>query len=193
MKLIWPSSVLGGGMCLLACLLATSLASGQATNALSGSVSASLSLPGEVDQYRFTLDARGGFHFDARTQANPLHWSLLGPKGIEVDGLSFSSSDGNNANDSVLRLEPGDYLLSVNALGDWTGHYEFRFSNLNSGRLIAPDTDVGGKLDPGNQTQLYQFLAAAGDQLRFKILGSTNSPSLWWRLVGPAGNYLFSA
>ncbi len=108
---------------------------------------------------RFTLDARGEFHFDARTQANPLHWSLLGPKGIEVDGLSFSSSDGNNANDSVLRLEPGDSPLSVNALGDWTGHYEFRFSNLNSGRLIAPDTDVGGKLVPGNQTQLYQFLA----------------------------------
>lgn len=163
---------------------------GPTTNALSRSVHATLRAPGEVHSYRFALESRGWFYFDARTYVNPLHWSLQGPKGQEVEDRSFAFSDANGVTDSLLRLERGDYQLSVRAVGDWTGDYEFVLSDLRSARLITPNLDIGSKLSPGNASDIYQFAGTAGDLLHFKTLGSTNAPVLFWRVVDPTGNFI---
>jgi len=150
-----------------------------------------LTTPGAQHRYTFTLPAAAVLCLDSLTNNANLTWSLSGPTGTVVNNRSFTSSDSVNGN-PVLRLPAGDYALVVDATGDATGEYALRLSDMSSATPIMPGTPFNGTLDPGNETDLYQFSAAAGDKFYFDMLARSGAPSGRWRLVDPYGNVLFS-
>jgi hypothetical protein len=64
--------------------------------------------------------------------------------------------------------------------------YQFRLLDLADASTITPGTPVSGTLNPGNETDLYQFSANAGDKFYFdKQTLSGNSGNTEWRLLDP--------
>src|SRR6266568_446282 len=99
-------------------------------------ITGSIDVPGETDQYRFTLPQNARIVFDSVTNNPNLNWSLSGPTGALVDSRPFSASDGTAAN-SVLDLTAGDYTLTVDAPADITGAYTFRLIDpLNAQKIV---------------------------------------------------------
>ncbi|HKX62507.1 MAG TPA: hypothetical protein VJS65_11695, partial [Verrucomicrobiae bacterium] len=168
----------------VACLDA--LAQSSSTNILRGT----LSVPGEQDLYTFTLTNRARFYFDALTNATSLNWSLEGPTGTLVDHVAFTGADAGNG--SVLSLVPGAYRLTVNGDGNSTNSYAFRLLDLAAAALLTPGTVVSNALSPGNETKAYQFNSTAGDRLLFDRQFLSAGQSMWWRLIDPFGNEVFS-
>lgn len=162
------------------------LAQPSSTNTITGSIS----VPGERDTYTFSLTNRGRFYFDALTNVNTLKWSLEGPAGLLVDNRGFNASDAGSA--SVLSLVAGFYRLTVDADTSAKPNYSFRFVNLASAALITPGTVVSNHLAPGNETDFFQFTANAGDRFLFDRLFMTPGQNVWWRLIDPYDNEVFS-
>jgi hypothetical protein len=157
------------------------------TNTITGTIA----LPGERDVFTFSLTSPARYYFDALTNAGTLNWSLEGPTGLLVNNRGFTASDAGSA--SVLSLDPGFYRLTVDADTTNTPAYAFRFVNLAAAALLTPDTVVSNTLAPGNETDLYQFTANAGDQFVFDRLFQTVSQNVWWRLIDPYGNEIFTS
>ncbi len=159
--------------------------------ALGSTVNGTLSAPGEKDSYAFTLPSNSLLYFDSLTNSGNLQWSLTGPTGTVVSNRLFNNSDALELNaDPVLALPLGDYTLTVVGSGQTTGAYSFRLSSLATASMLTPGTPVSGTLNPANSTVFYQFNATAGQSFYFaQQSGSTN---VWWRLIDPYGNMLFS-
>src|SRR5262249_30672528 len=66
----------------------------------------------------------------------------------------------------------------------------FRLASLASAASITPSTAVNDALNPGNETNLYQFNANAGDLFYFDAL-SQNSGNVYWRLIDPSGQQVW--
>ncbi len=161
--------------------------------ALGSTVSASISAAGEQDRYGFTLANAALLYFDALTNNGNFNWTLTGPAGTAVSGRSFVGSDSLDASGNpVVAVPAGDYVLTVAASGSAIGNYSFRLSDLSSATPLTPGTPVGGELNPGNETDLYRFTAAAGDRFFFDVQARTNGGFSNWRLIDPYGNVLFS-
>ena len=151
----------------------------------------SIDVPGQTNRYTFTLTDSKQLYFDSETNNTSLNWSLEGPAGSEVANRSFASSDGVDFSGSpLLQLRPGDYTLSVNGSGHATGTYDFRLLDAANATAITPGTPVSGTLDPGNETNLYQFQASAGQSFFFNSTGFSGSDARW-RLVGPNNTLIF--
>ena len=151
-------------------------------------ISGSIAVPGETDRYAFTLTKETQLLFDSQTNSFPLNWSLDGPRGNVVSSRSFSSSDPVDVFNGVapLDLVSGSYTLSVQGLVDATGNYQFRLLDLADASAITPGTPVSGTLNPGNETDLYQFSANPGDKFYFdqqSLSGQISSTE--WRLLDP--------
>src|SRR6266571_1532798 len=134
-------------------------------------ITGSIDVPGETDQYGFTLPQNARIVFDSVTNNPNLNWSLSGPTGALVDSRPFSASDGTAAN-SVLDLTAGDYTLTVDAPADITGAYTFR------------------QLDPANTTNVYRFSATTGERFYFDFK-SLSGGTVNWRLLDPNGGSVF--
>ena len=65
-----------------------------------------------VRTYRLTLASDSVLVMDIQGGASSAVWSLLGPRGSEVDRQTLATSDGANRN-PVLALPAGDYALTV--------------------------------------------------------------------------------
>src|SRR5919106_4527622 len=63
------------------------------TNPAAVNVTGSIDVPGETDQYGFTLAQNAQILFDSTTSNGNLNWSLSGPLGTIVANRSFSGSD----------------------------------------------------------------------------------------------------
>jgi hypothetical protein len=151
-------------------------------------ISGSIAVPGETDRYAFTLTKETQLLFDSQTNSSQLSWSLDGPRGNVVSSRSFSSSDPVDVFNGVapLDLVSGSYTLSVQGLVDATGNYQFRLLDLADASAITPGTPVSGTLNPGNETDLYQFSANPGDKFYFdqqSLSGQISSTE--WRLLDP--------
>ena len=94
-----------------------------------------ISVVGEEDEFTFSLDEKTILSFDALTLNGNLAWRLESAAGLAASG-NFAQWD------PQFELLPGDYLLTVDALRDATGPYEFR--------LLDPD----GALKPS--CHIYQ-------------------------------------
>ncbi|MBL9167083.1 MAG: putative Ig domain-containing protein [Verrucomicrobiales bacterium] len=153
-------------------------------------VSGTIGIPGEVDRYTFSLSARSRFYFDALTNESNVRWTLEGPTRVHVDSRPFNQSDAGSG--AIVSLEPGFYRLDLDGLNASTNGYQFRFVNLESARLLTPDTVVSNTLSLGNDSHLYRFTANAGDQFSFRRLFVSTPGNIWWRLIDPYNRETFS-
>ena len=154
-------------------------------------VSGSLDAPGEEDRYVFELTEATDLYFDSLTPSDAIRWSLEGPDGPEVSGLSFSRSDGDDGG-AVLALDAGRYTLSINGDGDAVGAYQFRLLDLDNAAPINPGVAVSGVLENGGrETDLYQFQNAVAGQEVFFDLQSVSGGTPDWRLYAPDGALVF--
>ena len=170
---------------------ASALPQGRAQVASTNIVQGNISIAGEGDVFTFTLASNGRYYFDALSNIANLKWSLEGPTGPLVTDRAFTSSDGFNSTTPVISLKPGFYRLTIESGNGTTNGYAFRLMDLASAALITPGTVVSNTLIPGNRTDLYQFTAAAGDQLFFDRTFLTSGLSVYWRLIDPYGNEVF--
>src|SRR5262249_42892231 len=114
------------------------------------------------------------------------------PRGTEVSGRSFSSSDGPGiSSDPILNLVAGSYTLTVAGSGDHTGSYGFRLLDSSSATALTPGTPVTGTLSPGTSSNLYRFTANAGDRFYFDEQSSSGSGNDRWRLIDPSGQQVW--
>ena len=75
--------------------------------------------------YRFTLTSDSQLAMDNQSNINPYAlWTLVGPRGTEVNQRYFYASDANYAN-PMLNLPAGEYALTISNNGNG-GAYTFR-------------------------------------------------------------------
>ncbi len=154
-------------------------------------VSGAIGVPGQEDEYEFTVGQRMLATFDSLTASGVLTWTLTGPGGTVVNARRFDQSDATDQNSPILDLPAGDYRLKVDGTGTSVGTYGFRLLNLADAASITPGTLVDGELNPPNMTALYRFTAGAGQRVYVDMRSlSGPSTSSRWRLVGPAGQVL---
>ncbi len=138
---------------------------------------------GGRDKYTFTLAERSLLYFNSLTNSADLRWTLVGPAGTAVEPLQFAAVSVSNP----VNVPAGDYELTV----DGAGPYQFRLWDLAQASPLTPGAPVEGALAPANETDLYRFAAAAGDQFFFDVQDRSGTPFAAWRLVDPYGNTLF--
>lgn len=102
---------------------------GEHSLVIGAAIQGAIEVPGERDQYQFTLDERTWLYFDSLTNRSDLNWTLEGPTGTVVDARSFDRSDSLDGL-SLMELVPGSYVLTVNANGTATSEYGFRLLAL---------------------------------------------------------------
>ena len=59
-------------------------------------------------------------------------------------------------------------------MGNATGSYEFRMLDVKNAKPLALETQVADSLNPGNESDLYQFDGAVGDKLYFSAVGPSD-------------------
>ncbi|MER9397477.1 LEPR-XLL domain-containing protein [Mesorhizobium sp. M0615] len=147
---------------------------------------------GQQNRYTFDLASAKRLCFDSLTNTAPnLSWRLIGPRGeVNSTPFSFSSSDGPSGT-PLLDLAAGSYTLIVDGYFDATGPYRFRLLDVATATPIALGDPVSGTLPSGNETALYRFDAAAGDQILLNRQAlSAGSP--YWRLIDPYGGQVYA-
>ncbi|NLX54539.1 MAG: hypothetical protein GXY58_05455, partial [Planctomycetaceae bacterium] len=136
--------------------------------------------------------SRTVFDFNLDPIVTDVKWSLAGPSGKLVSNQRLDRSDSSNGF-SMLDLPPGVYNLSMTAGGSEVADYVFRLVDLSSASPLVLGASIVGALDPGMETDLYQFTAEAGERVYFQMEslggGTTNGR---WRLVDPHGQVLFT-
>ncbi|AMX98812.1 hypothetical protein AB0V79_32330 [Mesorhizobium ciceri] len=142
---------------------------------------------GQQNRYTFDLASPARLYFDSLTNDPYLFWTLIGPRGEEVNARSCSGSDAANlSGNPVLDLVAGSYTLVVDGALDATGTYKFRLLDLAAADPIILGDPFTGILASGNETALCRFAAAAGDQVLLNRQAlSAGSP--YWRLIDPFG------
>ena len=155
-------------------------------------ISGIISIPGERDTYTFTLPASAILYFDTLTNNVNVRWSLSGPYGAIVTSRPFTATDAGSVFDPLLRLLPGDYTMTIDSSNGTTNSYAGRLVNLSVATSITMGTLQTNNLTPANETDFYEFTAAAGDQVAFNQIAGTNLGNINWRLVDPYGKILFS-
>src|SRR5690348_11776523 len=125
--------VLGACLCLMN---SAAPAQSTATNLVSGVIA----VPGQRDNYAFSIGAGSRFYFDSLTNSSTLLWSLTGPEGPVITDQAFSSSDAQSVSDPTVSLPAGSYTLTVRSAGGTTGGYGFRFINLADATLLSSGT-----------------------------------------------------
>lgn len=178
-------AVLGACLCIVT---SAALAQSTATNLVTGIIA----VPGQRDNYAFSIGAGSRFYFDSLTNSGTLLWSLTGPEGAVITDRTFSGSDAQSVNDPTVSLPAGSYTLTVRSPGGTTGGYGFRFINVADATLLSSGTVVTNSSIPANQTALYQFQVTAGDRYYFHQISRTGLQNTWWRLMDPYGNQVFS-
>jgi len=156
-------------------------------------VHGSIDVPGQTDRYTFNLTDAKEIYFDSQTpHSSAINWSLTGPRGAEVTNRSFESSDASDLGGAAaLSLVPGDYVLSVTGQGATTGAYDFHLLDLANAAPVTTGQQVTGQLNPGDETDLYKFNAAAGDTVFFDS-HALNTQSTTWRVIDPEGAVVYN-
>ncbi|MCS6853203.1 MAG: hypothetical protein NZ523_00395, partial [Elioraea sp.] len=113
-------------------------------------------------------------------------WTLRGPDGVMIASRRADQTDGTGGFDvGPFRFSPGTYEIAVTGLPSPTASYRFRLLDLAEAVPLTLGARVDGSLNPGNETDLYRFSAAAGDRVFFAHLAGGGGAS--WRLFDPDG------
>ncbi|MDP2835165.1 MAG: hypothetical protein Q8Q28_18055, partial [Pseudomonadota bacterium] len=153
--------------------------------ALGSVVADSLATTGTSKVYRFTLAQDSVLLFDTQTTSGNFTWSLAGPRGQEVNGVSLYASDSGYRN-PVQALPAGDYALTIKAQYG-SGAYAFRLLDASNFPLLALGQQVSVSRSPANSTLGYRFSAAVGET--FVI--TRQSGDGYWRVIDPYGKVVF--
>ena len=155
-------------------------------------VHGSLEVPGQTNQYTFSLASTTQIYFDSQSStSNLIDWSLQGPTGTVVTDQSFASSGANQATGhATLSLVPGSYTLTVAAQGTTTGNYAFQLLDIANATPITVGQQVTDQLDPANTANLYQFQGTTGENVFFDS-HTLNAQSTTWQVIGPDGTAVF--
>ena len=86
---------------------------------------------------------------------------------------------------------PGTYQIQVYGSGCTIGSYSFRLLDVGGATAITPGTVVAGTLDPGSETDAYQFTALIGDRFYFDAQSYSGTYNDYWRLLDPYGGVVF--
>ena len=154
----------------------------------------SIDQPGQQDHYTFTVGSDTLAILDVLTNNTSLRWSLQGPFGEDIAPRSFTQTDSGNRSNTTVNLIAGDYTLTIEGNGDFTGSYDFQLLDLNGVGVtpIIPGTAINGSLLPANTTAVHQLDAFAGDRFDFDFQSSSGfSTTPYWRLVDPFGRDVF--
>ena len=108
-------------------------------------VSGAIAMPGQQQQYTFTLPAAARLYFDSLTNNSSLGWSLAGPTNNVVNNRSFTASDAQTVGNPVLPLAAGNYTLTVTGSGHTTGAYQFRLFDLATAAPLTLGTRSAGR------------------------------------------------
>ena len=133
-----------------------------------------ITLPGEVDEFTFTLAERSFVTFDRITNNLNLRYNLDGP-----GGNVFQDSTGGGIFTFTFDLPAGDYIFTVDLTNDNTGSYSYLIVPFGLAAPITPGNPIVDTLDPGSSIKLYQFDASAGD-LFFFDAQSTSGGGVFW-------------
>jgi len=155
-------------------------------------VSGNLPSAARSARYDFSLASAGQFYFDGLTNDSRLSWSLRGPLGTTVSGQSFTSWGAGLYDQQILALGAGNYSLTVQASGDFSGDFGFRLLDLSAATAVDFGTPIAGQLDPAAGAQAYRFTAAAGDRVAFQQIGTNPAQTLYWRVLDPGGRQVLS-
>ncbi len=152
----------------------------------------SIDIPGEMDQFIFTLTRETSLYFDSLTNDYNLSWDLVGPRGEVVADRGFSSSDSYSlSGNPLLELVAGQYELTVDGNADATGSYGFRLLDLGQATMIELGVEVSGTLNPANATDAYRFTGQGGQRCYFDIQESSQYGK--WQLLDPYGQLVFGS
>ena len=151
-----------------------------------------IDVPGQTNQYTFSLTDAKQIYFDSQTPSSQIDWTLKGPSGTVVSARPFASSDANQvaASQATLSLPAGDYTLSVAGQGNATGVYDFHLLDLANATPVTLGRTIDGQLAPADATNLYQFTASAGDTVFFDS-HTLDQQGTTWRVLGPEGSVVF--
>ncbi|MEH1784617.1 MAG: putative Ig domain-containing protein [Nostoc sp.] len=137
---------------------------------LGSTVSSSLIEKGESDTYTFTARSGQRLYWDRLAGEGQITAKLYSPSGVIV-------ADGNLGSDITpfFLRESGNYRLVIDGSGETTGAYSFRLVDIDTAPTLTLDASVSAILDPGTETDFYQFTGTSGERLYFH-LGATNWP-----------------
>jgi large repetitive protein len=162
---------------------------------LGTAVSDSFSAANGENDYVFTVAAGARLYFDSLSTDNvPVGYSIVGPRGVESPGTTFSSADGTeNLNPVEIDLPlAGMYQLRFTN-GGYTGGYSFNLLDLAQPTVALPTdgSTLQATLSPANSTQVYTFDATAGTN----VYVAANAANVGFqyvdvRLIDPAGRVI---
>ena len=152
---------------------------------LGETVTGNISEPGEVDEYTFAATPGQRIYFDALGFDSDIDAQLLSPSGVSIFNI-FSDDDRG----PLTLTEAGTYRLVVDSgFGD-TGNYSFRLLDVATASTLTVGSTITGSLDPGIETDIYQFEGTAGQRLNFEQLLNPSEAS--WYLYGPGNESIVS-
>src|SRR6266540_817073 len=112
-------------------------------------ISGAIDVPGEKDQYEFTVQDPTRIVFDSLTNNSNLSWSLVGPDGSVAS--SFFNFETSALGKGAVQLGVGKYQLTVDGTGDTVGAYSLRAIDATTAADMTPGTAVSGTLDDGKK------------------------------------------
>ncbi|MCC3595807.1 MULTISPECIES: putative Ig domain-containing protein [unclassified Microcoleus] len=152
------------------------------------SVSGSISEKGERDVYTFSGSANQRLLLDTLVETPNTHVRLVSPSGIEVFNTPASGDLWRTT--PYILPEAGNYRLIVDGNVESTENYNFRLLSLTTAPTLNLNAPTSGTLNPGSETDIYQFTGTEGDRLYLDTLLSSSPGG--WLLYGP-GNQLVSS
>ena len=161
--------------------------------------SRAIGTPGDTDSYSFMLDQATRLYFDNRIPSGDIQWQLIGPGGIVRDWMGINSEWITDlyAPVDLGFLPAGNYELTLRAVYDRTGAYDFRLLDSSAASTqVALNTPVNVNLNPASSAKIYSFAATAGtvvylDQISYSATGSFFPEwNAQWTLKGPYGTDL---
>ncbi len=152
---------------------------------------ATVAAPGDVLEFHLTVDRSSKLYFDSLTNSSALAWDLDGP-GQFIKARRFHQSDAFGITDPTIHLVAGDYTLTVDAFADTIGDVAFRLLDLSAATPVAFSEAVSAELTIPNQTDVYEFTAAAGEELFVDVEHATDTSNLLYRILDPLGREIVS-
>jgi large repetitive protein len=171
---------------------AAATGSGPVPHALPLSVAAigegQIARPGELDRFRLEVQTGQRLLFDALNDNGGMIMARLESPSGRIPFEVLASTDGW----PVYATETGTYTLSLYGVNGATGDYRFRILDLAAVEEMDLHAPVTGRLNPGSQTQAYQFHGTAGQRMRFDSLAAS-AAAAEWSLLAPFDLILLSS
>lgn len=144
--------------------------------------------PQTPQSYTFNLTDRTLVHMDILTNDSDLRWTLRGPRGVEVDSRSFTSTDSIDSATSNLDLVVGDYQLNIFSNTGASKPFGFTLHNFADAQSVTPGTPFPGELTNSTETDLYQFNANAGDRFLIDVVSTNAAGNKEFKVIDGYGN-----